>query len=93
MEEKAEQRVIERIDLRNGVKGTIVRSLVPTTFANQIVIAFELNGEKYQTLPVEVDHSFVMDRNEWVKKLLEEMSKAIAIQLLIKNGINNLSGF
>lgn len=85
MEQKAQDAVIGRLDIKNPMKGTILRRMSHSMFEHEIVLAFELNGEKYQTTPVKVPESYVLNKEEWIRKLFENMSQAIAEQLFQKN--------
>jgi hypothetical protein len=92
MEKAAFESVIERIDLKNHVKGTIIRKLSMSGFDHEIVVCFELNGEKYYTKPYTVPANYTLDPKEWVQKLINGMSEAIALKLLEK-GFKELTGF
>lgn len=85
LEAAAESRVLERVDLRNNVKGSIIRMQSLDMFEHRIVMVFELNGVKYKTDPVCVEPAYVMDKTEWVTKLMDLMGRATALELINLN--------
>jgi hypothetical protein len=82
MEAKADERMIERLVLNNTVKGTVIRRKSCSTFEDEVLLVFELNGERFQTKPVRVLPNYTLNKSEWASELVRTVAEAVAVSLI-----------
>ena len=93
LEEKAAKNVLEAYRVSDNIfNGSVIKVLDPALAQHRFVALFQLNGEAYRIGPFTVSDPEVMGGTEWMKRLVRELSEAIAVELLASSeDVGNLA--